>query len=272
MLLERSADPTREAVDRRAPLMALRAELNLLRAQPGLPALQRLAQAVEHLPEGSNGRSEDAYCQALRAIDSAIDETPEHFTRIARGMDHVRELASTPPSWISPSRGEAAAQVVQLLAMCHTREPDMERRPYSPWTRAAEAGTRLFTLMQRRTEARPAHAALLRAAEEFGTRLRAGLVRDVDVHAEWLALLYTEQMGLFPISTREALGEDWAVVWRRKLGTRVFRFELTLPDAQEPDAPHGRVVVRAPGGQVRHSFPLTSRTRRVDLNRFINAL
>jgi hypothetical protein len=88
----------------------------------------------------------------LRTVEFA--EGSQLFPRIDHMERAVADLARMMPSWVPPYASEPMADVVRLLAVCHERQADMEERPFSPWSRAAEAGTRLVGIMLRRTGSR----------------------------------------------------------------------------------------------------------------------
>ncbi|MGW7090005.1 hypothetical protein ACWGH2_41850 [Streptomyces sp. NPDC054871] len=260
-------------VDYRTPFLALRAAVRAVKESPEPLTIADLSSAVLALPGGPSDAVQDSsqYVMLLRALEQARES--QIFPRIAHMVTTVEDLARSMPSWTPrPYASEAAADVVQLLALCHEWQPDMEERQLSPWTRAAEAGTRLLGIILRRTDARPADALMLRAAEELARRLRTavayGPVRMATQFAEYAARVY----GLYPIGGRIARMNGGYVEWSRLLGQTRYHFELIEPGWLE-GFPHGRVTVRCSGTYaVVRTVSLTARTSRKTIDRFVSSL
>ncbi|MFD3815208.1 hypothetical protein ACFWRZ_09080 [Streptomyces rubiginosohelvolus] len=258
---------TAVAVDYRTPLMAFRAAVHRARQSPGPSTLAELSRAALAFPGGPES---EEYVSLLRALE--IAEESQLFPRIDRMVTTVRDLAGMTPSWFRPHEPEGTADVVRLLALCHERQPDMESNQLSRWTRAAEAGTRLFGIMLRRTDARPATDLMVRTAEEFAKRLRAAVTRPAVVAAIRFTHYATKVSGLFFIEGRIAHVNGGYVEWSRLIGTRRYVFEL-VDHGWLDGFPHGRVTVRRSSSHVPiHTFALTARTRRKVIERFIDSL
>ncbi|MGW0757090.1 hypothetical protein ACWD1Y_11480 [Streptomyces sp. NPDC002814] len=264
---------TAVAVDFRTALLAFRAAIRAVRQSPEPSTLGDLSRAVLALPLGPGNAVEDSadYLSVLGALERA--EESQLFPRIEHMVTSVADLARTVPSWTrNPYATEATADVVRLLAVCHEWQADMEEHPLSPWTRAAEAGTRLLGIIMRRTDARPAEALMVQTAEEFARRLRAAVsntaVGMASRFSEYVARVY----GLFAIGPRLPWMNGGTVTWSRLLGSTRYVFELTQP-GDHPDYPHGRVTVRRNGTyEPGHTFSLTARTRRKVIDQFVSSL
>ncbi|MEU1221296.1 hypothetical protein [Streptomyces microflavus] len=263
---------TAVAVDYRTPLMTFRAAVHRVRQSPEPSTLADLARAALALPGGPRDTVTDneKYVSLLRTLEFA--EESQVFPRIDHMVTTVGDLARMTPSWFRPHEPEGTADVVRLLAMCHERQPDMESSPLSPWTRAAEAGTRLLGIMLRRTNARPAEALMVRTAEEFAARMRAAVAHAAVTTAAHFAEYAARAYGLFPIGPRIARMNGGYIEWSRIFGTRRYTFELIEGGGLE-GFPHGRVTVRRTGSyEVFRTFALTARTRRTVIDRFTDSL
>ncbi|MGA5411513.1 hypothetical protein ACPCSC_30200 [Streptomyces lavendulocolor] len=261
------------AVDYRSSLLAFRAAIRAVRNSPGPSTLSALGSIVLKLPGGPGNAVEGSadYGALLALLERAV-QSP-HFDDVDQMLSTIRGNAGLPPSWTPrPYATEATAHVIRLLAVCHDRQADMEEHPLSPWSRAAEAGTRLLSIILRRTDARPADALMVRAAEEFADLMRTAIayvpMGKAIQFAEYAARVY----GLFPIGHRYARTNGAQIEWTRVFGTVRYRFELTEPGAL-PDFPHGRVTVRRSGTyEPSHTFALTARTRRKVIDQFVSSL
>ncbi|MGW0562852.1 hypothetical protein ACWDZ4_20090 [Streptomyces sp. NPDC003016] len=260
------------AVDYRTPLLAFRTAVHRVRQSPEPSTLAELSRAALALPGGPRDKvtDDEKYIGLLRTLE--IAEESQVFPRIDHMVATVENLAGMKPSWFRPHQAEATGDVVRLLAMCHEQQADMESSRLSPWTRAAESGTRLLGIMLRRTDARPAEALTVRTAEEFAGRLRTAVayvaVATAAQFAEYAARIY----GLFPIGGRIVRMNGSYIEWSRVLGTRRYTFELIEAEWLE-GFPHGRVTVRQAGSyEPIRTVALTTRTRRKVIDRFTDSL
>lgn len=261
------------SVDHRSALLAFRAAIRAVRKSPGPSTLSTLGSIALGLPGGPGNAVEDSadYVSLLGALERAADSPL--FPRINHMVTAVHDFARLVPSWTPhPYAAEATADVVRLLAVCHEHQADMEEKPLSPWTRAAEAGTRLLGIILRRTDARPADALMVRTAEEFARRLRAAVAYTAMAMASHFSEYVARAYGLFTIGRCYPWMNGTTVAWSRLLGSTRYVFELTEPGAL-PDFPHGRVTVRrANTYEPSHTFALTARTRRQVIDQFVSSL
>ncbi|MGW7594441.1 hypothetical protein, partial [Streptomyces rubiginosohelvolus] len=185
----------------------------------------------------------------------------------------VEDLARLKPSWTLPHESEAMADVIRLLAVCHERQADMESAPLSPWTRAAEAGTRLLGIMLRRTDKRPAESLMSRTGWEFAARMRTAIVHTAALTAGHFAELWARRCGLFPIGPRLARSDGGSYIeWTRVIGQHRYAFEL-VKDGWRDGFPHGLVTVRQSGAyEPVRTFALTGSTDRKAVDRLIASL
>ncbi|MET9528168.1 hypothetical protein [Streptomyces coeruleorubidus] len=264
---------TAVATDYRPALLAFRAAVRSVRQSPEPSTLAELSRAALALPGGPSNAvlDHEHHVSLLRALEFA--EESQLFPRIAHMVTTVEDLSRLMPSWTPhPYAAEATADVVRLLAVCHERQRDMEEHQLSPWTRAAEAGTRLLGIILRRTDKRPADALMVRTAEEFAGRMRAAVAETAVMMSARFAEYAARMYGLFPIGPRLARMNGGYVEWSRLLGTRRYVFELAEGGWIE-GFPHGRVTVRRTGSyEVIRTFALTARTRRKVLDQFISSL
>ncbi|GHH31561.1 hypothetical protein [Streptomyces rubradiris] len=259
--------------DYRASLLAFRAAIRAVRQSPGPATLAELSRAALALPGGPSDSvtDDDKHVMLLRALEFAEDS--QLFPRIDRMVTTVDDLSRSVPSWTPrPYAAEATADAVRLLAMCHEQQPDMEQHPLSPWTRAAETGTRLLQIILRRTDKRPADDLMVRTAKEFAERLRAAAAHRAVMVAAQFAVYAARMYGLFPIGPRIAQMSGSYVEWTRMFGTVRYRF--TLAEGGWNDGfPHGRVtVVRTGSYESVRTFALTVRTRRKLIDQFVSSL
>ncbi|MGC4950992.1 hypothetical protein ACLQ2N_32975 [Streptomyces sp. DT224] len=263
---------TAVALDYRTPLLAFRAAVHLVRLSPGPGTLAELSRAALALPATPSGPLMDDgnYVTLLRALERA--EESQVFPVIDHMATAVEDLARSKPSWTLPHESEAMANVIRLLAVCHERQPDMEGAPLSPWTRAAETGTRLLGIMLRRTDKRPAESLMSRTGWEFADRLRSAIVHTAVLTAGHFADLWARRCGLFPIGPRVArIDCGYYVEWTRVIGQRRYAFEL-VQDGWRDGFPYGVVTVRRAGTESVHVFALTDRTDRKVVDRFTASL
>ncbi|MFI9052473.1 hypothetical protein [Streptomyces sp. NPDC053427] len=263
---------TAVAVDHRTPLLALRAAVRAVRENPGPSTLGALSRAILALPtESFHWRLEDGHQRVLKTVELA--EESQLFPRIDHMGDAVTDLTRMMPSWTPAYATVAMDDVLRLLATCRERRSDMEEHPLDPWSRAAEAGTRLLAIMLRRTDARPADALMVRTAAEFAARMRTAVASGAVLGASYLASEAARVYGLFPMGPRRPFENGGSPGWTRRIGGTPYRFELLGIDWRHPDYPHGRVEVRAPGSpEVVRSFTLTARTSRKAVHRFVSSL
>ncbi|MFJ8301318.1 hypothetical protein ACIQ9R_36205 [Streptomyces sp. NPDC094447] len=263
---------TAVAVDYRTPLLAFRAAVRAVRQDPGLSTLMDLSQAAHALPGGPANKvlDSEASMGLLRVLERA--EETQLFARIDHADDTVVDLTRLTPSWIPAYSSDAMSEVTRLLALCHENRPDMEEYPLDPWTRTAEAGTRLIGILLRRTDARPLNDLMVRTSAEFAGRMRTAVAWTAQMTAAHFAEYAARVYGLFPIGPRVAQTNSGVARWSRVLGTRRYVFELTEGGYLE-DFPHGRVVVRLSGSyEPIRTFALTARTRPKALAQFIGSL
>ncbi|WP_433860240.1 hypothetical protein [Streptomyces kronopolitis] len=263
---------TAVAVDHRTMLLALRAAIRTARQNPEPSTLGALSRALLALPtESFHWSLEDGHQRVLKAVEFA--EGSQLFPRIDHMDDAVTDLTRMVPSWTPAYATVAMADTLRLLAVCHDRRADMEDRPLDPWSRAAEAGTRLVAIMLRRTDARPADALMVRTAAEFAARMRMAVASGAVLGASNLASEAARVYRLFPIGPRMPFENGGSPGWTRRVGGTTYRFELLGVDWHHPDYPHGRVEVRIPGSyEVVRSFTLTARTSRKAIDRFVSSL
>ncbi|WP_330335666.1 hypothetical protein OHS33_39195 (plasmid) [Streptomyces sp. NBC_00536] len=259
------------AVDHAALLRALRAAVRAVRTAPGLDTLAALSSALLAFPtESFRWNLEDGHLRVLKAVQFA--EESQHFAVIDHMDDAVTDLTRMQPSWTPAYATVAMADAVQLLARCHDRRADMEEQPFDPWSRAAEAGTRLVAILLRRTDARPADTVMVRTSAEFAARMRAAVASNAVLGASQFAEEMARVWGLFRIGPRRPYRNGGAVEWTRRLGGVSYRFELVEP-GWHPDHPHGRVrVFRGDLREPERSVSLTARTSRKVIDRFVSSL
>ncbi|MFD5079530.1 hypothetical protein [Streptomyces sp. NPDC058371] len=261
----------RQAADPRTSLLAFRAAVRRARHSPTPSTLGALRRAVLPLSEGQpSSLIDERRMPVLRLLELA-EESPL-FPRIDLMMSTVVDLTRLMPSWMPPYAAEAMANVMRLLAVCHEHQTDMEEHPLNPWSRAAEAGTRLVGIILRRTDPRPADALMLRTAEEFARWMKAAVAHAAVATAAQFAELVAREYGMFPIGPRIGRMNGGAVEWSRLIGAT--RYDFRLFEAGWIEAfPNGRVDVRRSGSSEDfRTFPLTARTRRKVTDRFTASL
>lgn len=260
------------AVDYRTPLLAYRAAVHHARQFPEASTLAELSRAALALPGGPRNALGDSERRVslLRTLEFA-KESPL-FPRVEHMLTTVCDLTGVPPRWTRPHETEATANVIRLLAVCHERQADMESHRLSPWTRAAETGTRLLGIILRRTDARPADALMTRTAAEFADRMRTAIVHMAVGSAAHFAEYAARVYGQFPIGPRAAARTNGgSIEWSRVLGMRRYVFELFEP-GWFVAFPHGRLTVRSGSYELIRVVALTARTRRTVLDRFTDSL
>lgn len=268
-----TAVTTAVAVDYRTVLLSFRAAIRAVRQSPQPCTLAELSRAALQLPESEFNAlvHDEKHVALLRALEFAQES--QLFPRIAHMVTTVEDLSRLVPNWTPrPYAAEATANVVRLLAVCHERQADMEEHQLSPWTRAAEAGTRLLGIILRRTDKRPADALMVRTAKEFAERMRAAVAETASKMAAQFAEYAARVYGLFPIGPRLARMNGGCVEWSRLIGSTRYHFELAEGGWIE-GFPHGRVIVRRSGSsQPIRTFALTARTSRKAIARFVDSL
>ncbi|MFD4933469.1 hypothetical protein [Streptomyces virginiae] len=255
-------------VDHRTPLLALRSAMRTVRQTPEPLTLLALSSAVLALPaESFHWNLEDGQQRVLRSIELAA-ENPL-FAQVDRMDDAVTDLTRMTPSWNPAYATAAMAEVLQLLALCHERQPEMDAHPSAPWSRAAEAGMRLVDIMLRRTDSRPANALMVCAAAKFADRIRTAIAFNAVTGASQLAFEAARRYGLFPIGGRVPMNAT-ADGWTRRIGKGTYSFEVF---GRHPEHhPYGRLEVRRVGTDDVRSVPLTARTSHKAITRFLNSL
>ncbi|MFJ5142962.1 hypothetical protein [Streptomyces sp. NPDC088707] len=259
-------------VDYRTPLLAFHAAIRAVRQSPGLSTLAALSRAALALPGGPSNVVQDSemYVSLLRVLERA--EESQLFGRIDHMDDAVTDLTRMMPSWTPAYATVAMSDAMRLLSLCHEYRADMEEHPLDPWSRAAEAGTRLVGIILRRTDARQANDQMVRTSTEFADRMRSAVTWTAVMAAAHFAEYAARRYGLLPIGPRIARMNGGRAEWTRVLGSQRWVFELTEGGYLE-DFPHGRVIVRLSGSyEPTRTFALTARTRRKALARFVSSL
>ncbi|MFD7764119.1 hypothetical protein [Streptomyces microflavus] len=262
---------TAVAVDCRSLLLGLRAAIRAVRENPGPSTLSALSGALLAFPTDEMGTFlVDGHGRVIGFAE--MTERNPLFERINHMDDAVVDLTRQMPSWTPAYATVAIGDVMRLMAVCHDHRADMEEHPFDPWSRAAEAGTRLIGILVRRTDARQANDLMVRTAAEFAARLRSAVAANAVRGASQFAAEFARTTpGLFRIGARTPRSNGGMTEWTRIFGRTTYHFALCKPGWSEAYS-DGYVAVRRGLDASVRIVPLTARTSRKAIDRFVSSL